>query len=176
MRIIFITATLIVSLNCGCTRESVRQALATQQRADAIQQAVFDRQHDGLRVLLFRDLTTRLAAGGAPLNDAQQVTLNQAWNERDLIEHWCVQQERAKALRLAGVDAKLFADQSIVDLLIKQAEARFDRAKQAVAGELGADAAGATEKAGGGADRAAPSTPAILGDSKSEATPAAKGN
>lgn len=59
------------------------------------------------------------------------------WNDRDLIEFWAIQHERAAALRLVGVDAKLYAGQSSVDLLIKQIEARADRAKQALAARAG---------------------------------------
>ena len=124
----------------GCTRESVRQALEAQQRADEIQQAIFDRQHDGLRMLLFRDMEARLALAGENLNESQQAVLNRAWNDRDLIEFWSVQQERSKALRLAGVDAKLFADQSVLDLLYKSMQAKLDRARQAVAQEQGEQA------------------------------------
>jgi len=121
----------------GCTRESLRVALEAQQRADRVQQAVFERQHEGLRVFLYRDLVRKIDDAGEPLNDVQRSAINAAWNERDLIEFWAIQQERARALRLAGVDAKLYGDQSIVDLLAKSLAAKLDRVQQAVAAEAG---------------------------------------
>lgn len=125
---------LIVSLGfllSGCTAESVRVALETQRRADDVQRAVVERQHDGLRLLLFRDALARLreAAGEQELTDA----LNQAWNERDLVEFWMLQFERAASLRMIGVDAKLYADQSIVDLLLKQIQLRAGRMREGLA-------------------------------------------
>jgi len=121
----------------GCTSESTRVALESQRRADQVTQALFERQHDALRVLLYRDLTTRLAAVGE-LSAAQREIVNEAWNERDLIEFWATQFERAKALRLVGVDAKLYAGQSIVDLLWKALSAKVDRAQQGLAAAAGA--------------------------------------
>ncbi len=127
-------AGLLLGLLCaGCTRESVRTALETQRRADAVQYAVFERQHDAIRILLFRDLVARLEQAGPPLTAEQRAAINDVWNDRDLAEFWCVQQERAAALRLVGVDAKLFADQAIVDLLVKSLEARAKRAEQGLA-------------------------------------------
>ena len=117
----------------GCTSESVRVALETQRRADEVQQAVFDRQHEALGRLLYRDLSQRLTSSGLELSAAQHEALNAVWNDRDLVEFWAVQYERAKALRIIGVDLKLFSDQSIVDLLWKGLEARADRAKAALA-------------------------------------------
>lgn len=135
---------LLVLLTAGCTGESLRVALAAQQRADQVQQAVFERQHEALRVLLYRDLCGRLEQDGAALGDAQREALNEIWNDRDLVEFWLVQHERAKALRLVGVDAKLYSDQSIVDLLSKSLLSKAARAKEglaACAGERAADAA-----------------------------------
>lgn len=128
---------LLLTSTTGCTRESVRIALETQRRADQVQQGIFDRQHEALRILLFRDLAQRLEAGHAPLSDAQRQALSTAWNERDLIEFWGMQQERTRALRLVGVDMKLWADQSIVDLLMKQLDRRAARVSAAVATHLG---------------------------------------
>ncbi len=131
------SACLILALSAGllggCTSESLRVALETQRRADDVQQAIFDRQHEGLRVLLYRDLTAQLAAGEGGLSAAQRAVVNRAWNERDLIEFWSVQFERSKALRLIGVDTKLYADQAIVDLLVKSLEAKADRVRQGFA-------------------------------------------
>ena len=44
----------------GCTRESVRMALESQQRANQVQQTVFEHQHEGLQILLYRDLIKQL--------------------------------------------------------------------------------------------------------------------
>jgi hypothetical protein len=120
---------------CGCTGESTRLALENQRRANEIDEAVFSRQHEALRVLLFRDGQRRLEAAGSA--EQRGAELSAVWNERDLIEFWAIQHERAAALRLVGVDAKLYAGQSAVDLLIKQIEARADRAKQALAARAG---------------------------------------
>lgn len=114
----------------GCTRDSVRVAMEAQRRADDVQQTVFDRQHEALCVLLYRDLGWRLAAAGGPLDPEQETVLNDVWNDRDLVEFWALQHERARALRIAGVDAKLAADQSGVDLLVKSLAARADRVEQ----------------------------------------------
>jgi hypothetical protein len=133
------------ALLAGCTPESLRVALETQRRADEVQQGLFDRQHEGLRILLYRDLVTKLAAADGGLSTAQRALINAAWNERDLIEFWAVQYERSKALRLIGVDAKLYADQSIVDLLLKSLEATADRARQAFANAAAGQAASTSE-------------------------------
>jgi hypothetical protein len=114
----------------GCTRESTRIAIETQRRSDEVQQAVFERQHEALCVLLYRDLLRRLEGGGLALSAAQQELLSAVWNDRDLIESWALQQERAQALRIVGVDAKLFGDQAMIDLLWKAVEIRADRARQ----------------------------------------------
>lgn len=117
----------------GCTRESLRVALDTQRRADQVQQAVFDRQHEALCILLYRDLQRRLAEAGTTPSDAQRAALNAVWNDRDLVEFWALQHERAAALRLAGVDAKLYADQSVVDLLWKSLDTKWSRARRGLA-------------------------------------------
>ncbi len=139
LRVVFAAlGALLIGGLVGCTNESVRVALETQQRANRVQQAVFERQQDGLKVLAFRDLVRKLDTLGEPLTQRQVGALNQAWNERDLMEFWAIQNERAGALRLIGVDAKLYADQSIVDLLWKSIAAKADRAEQAIAAEIGA--------------------------------------
>jgi hypothetical protein len=125
----------------GCTRESVRIALAAQRRADQVQQALFDRQHEALCALLYRDLQHRLEQSGAALTAAQGSALNEAWNDRDLVEFWAVQHERAKALRLIGVDAKLYSAQSVIDLLYKMLSAKVDRVEQGLAAQVGQRAA-----------------------------------
>ncbi len=117
----------------ACTRESTRVAIETQRRADDVQQAVFDRQHEALCILLYRDLVRRLEESESCLSPPQRAALNEVWNDRDLVEFWVIQNERARALRLAGVDAKLFSDQSIVDLLWKSIETRMERARQGLA-------------------------------------------
>jgi len=121
----------------GCTAESLRIALQAQQRADEVQQAVFEQQHEALRVLLYRDLRQRLTPNGVSLTAEQQSVLNDAWNERDVLEFWAVQQERARALRLVGVDTRLYSDQSAVDLLCKALAAKADRFKSGIAARAG---------------------------------------
>jgi hypothetical protein len=116
----------------GCTGESTRVALEAQRRAEQIQQAVFDRQQEALCLLLYRDLLRRLAEAGVDLSLVQRTTLNEIWNERDLVQFWALQNERAQALRIIGVDLKLYGEQSIVDLLWKGLEARADRARAAL--------------------------------------------
>ncbi|MBK8913584.1 MAG: hypothetical protein IPM64_03115 [Phycisphaerales bacterium] len=126
-------------LSGGCSAESTRLAIETQRRANDVQQAVVERQHEALRLLLHRELRARLdSLGPQPLSAAQHDAIAGAWTERDLLEFWLIQQERAAALRLIGVDAKLYADQSAVDLLIKDVLRRSDRASEAAAGLLGA--------------------------------------
>ncbi|HQL54411.1 MAG TPA: hypothetical protein PLQ87_06870 [Phycisphaerae bacterium] len=108
----------------GC--EATRVALETQQRANDIQQTIFDQQQEALRIYQFRTLAARLA-----LKPAQQQDLNAAWNERDVLEFWAVMHERSKALRLVGVDARLWASEPIVALLGKQIRTTFQRASAA---------------------------------------------
>ena len=121
----------------GCTRESVRIALETQRRADQVQQSIFDQQHESLRILLYRNMLARLGGARPSPSADQRAVLSDVWNERDRIEFWRVQYERSRALRMMGVDAKLFADQSIIDLLYKSLTAKFDRGKQALAARAG---------------------------------------
>ncbi len=121
----------------ACSRESLRVALEAQQRADRVQDAVFDRQHESLCILLYRDLGTRLEKTGAHLTGDQRAALNDAWNDRDLVEFWALQHERARALRLIGVDAKLYGDQSIADLLFKSLAVKVKRAQQGIANYAG---------------------------------------
>jgi hypothetical protein len=136
------TVALIAVLgSAGCSRESLRVALTAQQRADQVQQAVFERQHEALCILLYRDEQRRLEQTGVTLGPAQRAVLNDAWNDRDLVEFWAVQQGRARALRLIGVDAKLYSDQSVVDLLYKSLSARADRLAQGFAAQAGQRAA-----------------------------------
>jgi hypothetical protein len=165
-----ITVAATALLLSGCTAESTRLALVSQQRADDVQQHIFDSQQHALRTFLFGDLVGKLAAAGAPLDQRQQATLNDAWNERDLLEFWAVQNERAKALRRAGVDAKLFGDQATIDLMLKAIAARAARietAQAASAGRAAADraarpGAGASDAAVDPADEARPGGPAEL--------------
>ncbi len=133
----------------GCTRESVRMAIESQQRSNQVQQAVFDRQHDGLRILLYRDLVRQLESQGMAMTAEQRQIVNAAWNERDLIEFWAVQHERAKALRLMGVDAKLYSDQSVLDLMLKSLSAKAERLERGIASWAGARAVKNTNENGG---------------------------
>ncbi len=125
----------------GCSRESLRVALDAQRRADQVQQAVFDDQHAALSLLLYRDTLRRLEAGGTTLTPVQKTALNAIWNERDLVEFWALQHERATALRLMGVDSKLFAEQSTVDLLAKALERTGRRVDESAAAVMGRKAA-----------------------------------
>lgn len=110
-------AVLTLLIGAGCTPTSVKVALTSQARADDVQNTVVQNYHHAVKVLLFRDTLAKLNA--ASTSDARQVVLNKAWNERDLFEWWMLQYERASALRVIGVDSKLYADQSIFDLLYK---------------------------------------------------------
>ncbi len=121
---------------CACTGESTRVALAAQRRADEVQQAVFDQQYQGLRTLLYRDLLRRLEGADVEVSAALREELNAVWNDRDLLEFWTVQFERAKALRIAGVDTKLYSDQAVVDLLVKALEARTERVNAEFAAQV----------------------------------------
>ncbi len=141
-------AAVLVALVSGCSRETLRVALETQRRADQVQQAVFEDQHAALTLLLYRDTLRRLEAGGVALSPAQKSALNAVWNDRDLVEFWALQHERAVALRLIGVDSKLFADQSTADLLLKSLERtgrRVDEAAAAALGRRAVEAFGAPE-------------------------------
>lgn len=124
----------------GCTAPSVRAALEIQRRAGDVDEFIFDAQHDALKVLLFQRATAELEDAGDA--HARAEALNIAWNDRDLFELWRVQHERAKTLRLIGVDLKLFADQSILDLLIKRIEQVAQQVKQRIAAQAGATAMG----------------------------------
>ena len=127
----------------GCTAESTRIAIESQQRANEVDEAVFNNQHDSLLVLSYRDSVAQVEKAAPPrdpddpasppiaLTGGQHAAMSQAWNQRDLFEFWRVQHERAKALRLIGVDAKLYGDQSIIDLLYKSLDAKVQRAKSA---------------------------------------------
>ena len=130
-------ALVLLLVLAGCSRESLRVALEAAQRVDQVQQFVADKRHEALRILLYRDLLRRLAEAGAELNAAQRAVVSEVWNERDLLEHWRVQDERARMLRLAAVEAKLYGEQSMVDLLIKQVEAKADRAVREAARQAG---------------------------------------
>jgi len=122
----------------GCTRPSVRLALEAQRRADVVQQAVQEQQHEALCILLYRDLVHRLQATGGGLSEAQRTVISEVWNDRDLVEFWALQAERVRALRLVGVESKLAGDQSVVDLLVKAIEVPLDAAEQELSRHAGA--------------------------------------
>lgn len=136
-----------LALLAGCTAESTRIAIETQQRCNEVDETVFNNQHEGLTVLLYRDAVSNLERSAPPrdphdpasppigLTATQRAALNQAWNQRDLLEFWRVQHERSRALRLIGVDAKLYGDQSVIDLLYKSLDAKVQRGKSAAAAE-----------------------------------------
>jgi hypothetical protein len=133
--VIRLAAVILTPGLAACTAESTRIALATQRRADQIQQAIFERQRDGLRLLLYRVALHRLES--ATTSEQRSAVLSDIWNDRDLIEFWAVQNERCAALRLIGVDFRLYGDQSMVDLLIKQIEARWQRVEEGLAEAAG---------------------------------------
>lgn len=130
----------VLLFGAGCTRESLRVALAAQQEANRVDRAVAERRHDALRVLLFRDAVRRLEAEVGPLGSTAVQALSDIWNDRDLMEFWLVQDERAAALRTAGVDAKLYSDQSMVDLLAKNLSAKAGHAESGLAQVIAARA------------------------------------
>lgn len=133
------TLAMAVALLCGCSAESTRIAIESQRRANEVDTAIFDNQHDSLRVLAYRDMLHRVqsaaprenpadpASPSAELTAGQRSALNEAWNQRDLFEFWRVQHERSRALRMIGVDAKLYGEQSIIDLLYKSLDAKARR-------------------------------------------------
>lgn len=127
----------MVTLGGGCTRESVRIAIESQRRADDVQRAVVEQQHEAVCILLYRDLIARLQAEGVEMNEQQCAAVSDIWNDRDLAEFWLIQHERAAALRLVGVDAKLFADQAAPDLLLKMIRRKADRARGGLVGTVG---------------------------------------
>lgn len=135
---IAVSAMMASALAGGCSAESTRVAIEAQRRSNDVQQTVVERQHEALRLLLHRELRARLDSLGVQGLSAEQVeAIERAWSERDLLEFWLIQHERAAALRLIAVDAKLYADQSAVDLLMKDMLRRADRAGEAAAGLMG---------------------------------------
>lgn len=135
---IAVSAMMASALAGGCSAESTRVAIEAQRRSNDVQQTVVERQHEALRLLLHRELRARLdSLGSQALSAAQIEAIERAWSERDLLEFWLIQHERAAALRLIGVDARLYADQSAVDLLVKDMLRRADRAGEAAAGVMG---------------------------------------
>ena len=68
----------------GCTSESTRVAIETQRRADEVQQAVFERQHEALCLLLYRDLVRRPTSSPTDLPAEQR----QALAKTDPAAYW----------------------------------------------------------------------------------------
>jgi len=143
LQIVLVTG-LLGGLLIGCSDPSLKIAIASQRRADEVDDFLFQQQHDGLVLYLYRDLAHQLATDQTPLSQTQLDTLSAGWNERDLIEHWALQHERAKALREVGVNTRLYSQQSMVDLIGKSFGQRLSTAKAAIAGDV---AQKATEKA-----------------------------
>jgi hypothetical protein len=130
-------------LFAGCTAAATKTALDTQKRVNTIQETVYSNQAKSLKVLLYKNLVVQLERDGqALLNEKQKATLNQAWNDRDTIEWWSIQNERAKALRLVGVDSVLYDSQGIIDLMFKSLEEKWIDTKAGIAAVAG-DAVGA---------------------------------
>ena len=123
-------ACLAATLICGCTATSTKLAMEGSTRSDAIRTAVSQRQHDGLKVLLYRDTLAKL---NACKDDGERAAaLNAAWNDRDLIEFWATQDALARCLHVATVDAKLASDQAMLDLLLKDLARRAEKPLQAI--------------------------------------------
>lgn len=135
-----LSAVLLISVLAGCSDPSLKIAIDAQRRADEVEDFLFQQQHDGLVLYLYRDLAHQLGTEETPLSNEQQVTLNAGWNERDLIEHWALQHERAKALRNVGVNTRLYSQQSIIDLIGKSLSQRVSTAQAAIAGEAAENA------------------------------------
>jgi hypothetical protein len=115
---------------CGCTAPSTTMAIKGSDDSDAIRTAVVQRQHDGLKVLLYRDTLAKLNA--AKTDEERSAILNAAWNERDLVEFWFNQDTLARCLHFATVDAKLATSQAMFDLIFKNLARSAKKPLQAV--------------------------------------------
>lgn len=136
MRIASLIIVLVGVCMTGCSNPSTKLALDGSKKADDTAEAIFTRQHDGLVLLLYRDTIAKLQAVGT-LNEKQHAVLNKAWNERNLIEFWALQNEKVKTLRLVTVYQKLYSDQSIIDLLLKSVMEKAQAAKAVIANVAG---------------------------------------
>jgi hypothetical protein len=117
-------------MTLGCTATSTMLAIEGSERSDAVRTAVVERQHRSLKILLFRDTLDRLVL--AKSAEEQEAVLNEAWNDRDLIEFWLIQDTLARCLHIATVDAKLASDQSIFQLIVQDISRRAAGPLQAV--------------------------------------------
>lgn len=111
---------IICLLLCGCTSESTRIALEQSQRIENIQDTLVQNLHDTALLFMYRDFIDTIP-------EAEQLKFLEYNKNRDQLEFWMIQWERARALRLITLDSKLISNQSIIDLLIKRANLNQER-------------------------------------------------
>jgi hypothetical protein len=118
-----------VILTIVCTSNSTHLAIKGGERVENIQDTINSNQNENLRQYLYNDLKANLQKWlNRDLTLVEADKLNELWNRRDILETWQIQWERARALRMMTVDAKLISDQSPFDMLSKQIKAAIDRA------------------------------------------------
>ena len=87
-------------------------------------------------------VAVRIGVGGTgPEHETDDGARSPGNPERDLIEFWNEQYQRAEALRMIGVDAKLFGDQGPLDLITRQIALRVDRVEQGLVNAAAEEAA-----------------------------------
>jgi len=101
----------------GCTRESTRLAIQGSERSDQVRSFIIGQQHRTAKVLLFRDTLGRLNA--ATTDQEREAVLNDAWQNRDRLENWIVQDTLAWALHLVTVDAKLVSSRAMFEVFTR---------------------------------------------------------
>lgn len=109
----------------ACSTMSARYALENQQRATEVENTLFSNQQQSLKDYLYNETEAGLLQTSDP-NEVHTL-LNKYTQERDTLDFWALQHERVNQLRLIGVNTKLWADQSILDLLYKDAERRLSK-------------------------------------------------
>ena len=124
----------IGTCSVGCTSASTKIALEASNRVTQIQDKIQENQNKALKWYIFQKLLTDINA--AKTSDQVAALLNKAWQDRDLVEFWAVQWERARALHIIGVEAKLYSDEGILDLIWKQLSGKGDEFWGAVKGQL----------------------------------------
>lgn len=132
---------LLLTILCGaCTSESTRVAIATQSRADEVAQTIFDRQREAMRIYMYRWAKSEITTAVENKNSiAAAAILEKVFQDDDLHDFWLSQHERAKALRIAGVDSKLYADQGILNLLFGSIMRAIEKYEAAIAGSIAAN-------------------------------------
>jgi hypothetical protein len=117
----------------ACNSAMLQVAQEAQGRADAVQREVVDKQHGAICVLLFRDMLQRIETQTGFSNDELRTAMNDIWNERDVAEHWLVQNERAAALRMAAVDVPILGRPSWSEALGRQVVRELGNARAGAA-------------------------------------------